>query len=458
MSYSSVTPILGLPQYAGTDRLTRDEVNAILVTLDGIASPLEISGVYMASLVALQAAHPSGDTIAYVVDGVGIYRWLGGAWRSIGIDLSGYYNKSQIDALVTTINSKVMPAGGSTGQALRKTSGTDYSAGWAAVHELPAGGASGKVLKKASAADYDAAWGDVSGLPTGGTLGQFLRKASTTDGDAAWADLWAQALTGLSTGSTLANLAATDTMLQALAKLMYWYTAGGAGILQQSTAAGARTTLGIAMLTATYDCYISPSGNDTTGTGTSGAPWATFQKALDSIPTFMNGNLAYIHTAAGTYSAGATAWGKTGGVVIINPDSNTIVINGDLIFNACSAVLLMGTVTINTAASSAGGLRARYNATVTINSTLTVNGGGSGVGILAELGGKVAASSGITITINNATVALKAVCTDIEMGALLAGSGNTTGRLADGGIIITGTVSLTATTATSKLNNGQIYP
>lgn len=48
--------------------------------------------------------------------------------------------------------------------------------------------------------------------------------------------------------------------------------------------------------------YVAPGGNDTTGTGSEGAPWATLQKAVDTVP---NGTHT-IRVADGTYGASAT--------------------------------------------------------------------------------------------------------------------------------------------------------
>lgn len=118
-----------------------------------------------------------------------------------------------------------LPAGGTEGQVLTKTSGTDYAAEWqdptgggslpdpssagqvltagedltpewktpATVHEIPAGGTAGQVLTKKTGTDYDTEWKTPSGggggtnpLPTGGTTGQVLTKKSNTDYDVEW--------------------------------------------------------------------------------------------------------------------------------------------------------------------------------------------------------------------------------------------------------------------------------
>lgn len=51
-----------------------------------------------------------------------------------------------------------IPSGGTTGQVLAKTSGTDYAAGWTTPHYIPSGGGSGQVLAKSSNSDYALEW------------------------------------------------------------------------------------------------------------------------------------------------------------------------------------------------------------------------------------------------------------------------------------------------------------
>lgn len=54
----------------------------------------------------------------------------------------------------------LLPGGGSTGQALVKTSNSDYTVAWASVG-VAAGGTTGQALVKNSNADYDASWATV---------------------------------------------------------------------------------------------------------------------------------------------------------------------------------------------------------------------------------------------------------------------------------------------------------
>ena len=102
------------------------------------------------------------------------------------------------------------PTGGSTGQALVKTSNVDGDVEWGSVTaELPAGGTTGQALIKHSNMDQDVEWGDVDGLPAGGSQGQALIKQSSTDGDANWEDIDALP-SGGTQGQALIKQSSTD--------------------------------------------------------------------------------------------------------------------------------------------------------------------------------------------------------------------------------------------------------
>ena len=86
-------------------------------------------------------------------------------------------------------NIEALPSGGTTGQALLKTSSSNFEVAWGDIEALPSGGSSGQFLQKASASNYDVTWGDVAAIPSGGSEGQFLVKTSSTDYETNWSSL-----------------------------------------------------------------------------------------------------------------------------------------------------------------------------------------------------------------------------------------------------------------------------
>lgn len=79
-----------------------------------------------------------------------------------------------------------IPSGGGSTQVLSKNSGNNYDVGWKTVVGIPSGGASDMALVKTTASDYSVGWRNIKGIPSGGTAGQALVKSSGTDYDVAW--------------------------------------------------------------------------------------------------------------------------------------------------------------------------------------------------------------------------------------------------------------------------------
>lgn len=82
-----------------------------------------------------------------------------------------------------------IPAGGTVGQVLAKASDQDYSLHWITPGGLPPESTStyGKYLKSDRNGPL---WAAVSGtLPAGGTAGQYLKKSTTTDYACSWATI-----------------------------------------------------------------------------------------------------------------------------------------------------------------------------------------------------------------------------------------------------------------------------
>lgn len=100
-----------------------------------------------------------------------------------------------------------LPTGGTAGQVLMKSTGTNYDVKWGTLSvdgALPTGGTAGQVLKKSSSTNYAATWGSVDGiLPTGGSSGQVLKKSSSTNYAATWGSVDGTMPTGGTSGQCL---------------------------------------------------------------------------------------------------------------------------------------------------------------------------------------------------------------------------------------------------------------
>lgn len=115
-------------------------------------------------------------------------------------------------------------------------------------------------------------------------------------------------------------------------------------------------------LTANATFYVATTGNDTTGTGGPGAPWATIQKAVDYVMGLdcRTYNVT-IQLADGTYSANTIINGKHlgSGTLTVNGNSSTpdnVVLSGQFaLANSASATLSnIKTLNINTVALVSG--------------------------------------------------------------------------------------------------------
>ena len=181
--------------------------------------------------------------------------------------------------------------------------------------------------------------------------------------------------------------------------------------------------------------HVSASGSDDNDGLTAGTPFATLQKAIDTLPKDLGGYSATINIAAGQY-AGFTAAGFTGGALILNGATNADVrFTSTVRFSECQAVVFRGMssvmiigllmlsnvqsfaseidVTVNnvdgdgilvvqsnaaflssamvTSNNARDALYADYNSNVFVESFLAMP--DSGIGIHADRGAKVAYSS-----------------------------------------------------------------
>jgi hypothetical protein len=179
--------------------------------------------------------------------------------------------------------------------------------------------------------------------------------------------------------------------------------------------------------------YVTEDGNDATGDGSAAAPFTSIQEALDSLPKALGGNDVSIVCGSGTYM-GFELTNFKGGTVTITSVNADVYIDGNVLIDNCDAVSIIGfgalivygsitvrnsilrctdNVTISnsrglgliveqskvaftysftvTSSTSASGILADYNSEVFVESLLIMP--GTGTGITADRGGKVAYSS-----------------------------------------------------------------
>lgn len=179
--------------------------------------------------------------------------------------------------------------------------------------------------------------------------------------------------------------------------------------------------------------HVTSDGDDTTGDGSAAAPFASIQKALDSLPKDLGGYNVSIMCGRGTY-AGFELVNFKGGVVSFNSANADVYIDGNILISNCDVASITGfgslivygswivrnsvvfctdNVTISnsgglgliveqakvaftyaftvTSSSAASGILADYNSEVFVESLLIMP--GTGTGITADRGGKVAYSS-----------------------------------------------------------------
>lgn len=180
-----------------------------------------------------------------------------------------------------TIPTSPLPVGGTTGQALVKTSNADLAVGWGTIQQPPTGGATSQVLKKNSGTNFDYSWLDP--YPTGGSTGQVLTKNSGTNFDVVWQNAQTSS-TGLPQGRlTLTNSVPVMATSVTAATTVYYAPYQGsvcpiitANVTQMypiissvNDAVGLIMVLGANWLAnSIYDCFVAlDSGTVRLGTG-----------------------------------------------------------------------------------------------------------------------------------------------------------------------------------------------
>lgn len=111
---------------------------------------------------------------------------------NVSTGLASSYNNGAL----TITNPAAVPTGGTTGQALVKTSSSNYALAWQTIdvgHSIPSGGLNGQVLAKSSNDDYAVAWTTAGG---GTLVVNITRSGSTFSSDTSPSQIYEAFLDG----------------------------------------------------------------------------------------------------------------------------------------------------------------------------------------------------------------------------------------------------------------------
>ena len=213
-------------------------------------------------------------------------------------------------------------------------------------------------------------------------------------------------------------------------------------------------------LTGDVTVYVATTGSDVTGDGTSAAPYATIQKALDSLPKWLDGYTATIDIAAGTYNEAIRVSGFQGGILAIGYAFRSVTVRSVTV-NASTTVRLEMNITRT---SSVGGtpLSIRNGSSVMIGDNMVIDGASMGSGIEVETGSLLYVGEDIMddlrTTINNCPYNAVYVTGGSRVQlSIVQGSNNKTGFRANGGTIMYSSSTMSATTLHVTTNGGRIY-
>ncbi|RIV21365.1 hypothetical protein DYU11_18335 [Fibrisoma montanum] len=247
------------------------------------------------------------------------------------------------------------------GQALNKandTTSTNFPAGWFQIREmggnyyirpktgntsrinLPAGGTTGQVLAKTSGANGAVAWttpgAAANGLPTGGTTGQVLTKTSSTDFAASWQTVSAPAsytyidddytynsvviktadindvnASISSTSNQLVAMLVTAPVSETITRVGFEVSGNGSGL----TANGATLKNGIALLDANRN--VLATANCQTAFATVGLKTVALS---NNVVVTAGQQYTILFVSTGTTPAGLRGFANLSGLSIVNLD------------------------------------------------------------------------------------------------------------------------------------------
>ena len=213
-------------------------------------------------------------------------------------------------------------------------------------------------------------------------------------------------------------------------------------------------------VTESATVYVNAStGNDSTGVGTSAAPFKTIQAAVNSIPKCLGGYVVEIDIAAGTYPERVRIEGFYGGRLIVGQSDRTVTVNGISIFASTSVQIRISTVTVASGSTDTlmyvgAGSNVIIGRHITLNCSSTAT-----IGLGVEQNSSVSAS-GVSVNVNGSKDTAIMAKDNGRIALNIAGGSSNAGvglRAENGAVISYITRSLSATTAQLTVGGGKIY-
>jgi hypothetical protein len=207
--------------------------------------------------------------------------------------------------------------------------------------------------------------------------------------------------------------------------------------------------------------YVSTSGSDTTGDGTSGNPYRTIGKALSSTPQNLGGFYLDIYIGQGTYTEDINVNKFNGTVSFRGTSGQTVTIDGGSITVDNRSVLRLDTVNFNIQKqTSSAAVSVKQGSSLVVTTSLTVGTGGLGTGAWIYYNSWFFVGDGGSIQVNNCNTGIQIAHNSFAYLETASGTSNTVGiRASRGGMISYNSsgFSIQATTSTATEHGGRIY-
>lgn len=211
-------------------------------------------------------------------------------------------------------------------------------------------------------------------------------------------------------------------------------------------------------LTKDVVVYVSPSGSDADGDGTSITPYASIQKALDSLPKHLGGFTATVSIANGTYDERVLVEGFSGGKLVIGQSGRSVVVRGISVSNSNHVSFNISNVTW--AAGFSGTIFSiSHGSSVALTSGMTIRCAGSAeVGLGVTYGSELISADTTVTVLNCARSAIRVTMGSRAAFYSITGSENTDlGLVAEkGGILSYSSTNLSSTQGDVARSGGRI--